>query len=339
MSFTTNHTMKITPFALTLFLLVCLIILAFLSLFIGAADIPAHDILSALLGTAETSTQIIVLELRLPRVALGLLAGASLGLSGAALQGLLRNPLADPGVIGVSATAGLGAVIAIYFGLSSIFPLSVQLMSMGGALLATLLLSMISSRDSSVLTLILAGIGISSLATAAIALTMNFAPNPMSLQDMIMWLLGSLDNRTLSDIMLAGPFILGGWLIMSGVGQGLDASSLGEDTAQTLGINLKKLRMKIIVGSAISVGATVSVCGAIGFVGLVVPHMIRSLIGHTPSRLLVPSALLGAILLTLADLVTRMPIGHGGLRLGVVTAFVGSPLFLYIIYKTRGAMR
>ncbi len=331
--------MKIKPPLLSLFLLIFLMALAFLSLFIGAADIPAGDILSALFGTAETSTKIIVLELRLPRVALGILAGATLGLSGAALQGLLRNPLADPGVIGVSATAGLGAVIAIYFGLSSLFPLSVQLMSMGGALLATLLLSMISSRDSSVLTLILAGIGISSLATAAIALTMNFAPNPMSLQDMIMWLLGSLDNRTLNDIMLAGPFILGGWLIMGDVGQGLDASSLGEDTAQSLGINLKKLRMKIIIGSAISVGATVSVCGAIGFVGLVVPHMVRSLIGHTPSRLLVPSALLGAILLTLADLATRMPIGHGGLRLGVVTAFVGSPLFLYIIYKTRGAMR
>ncbi|MCK5425919.1 MAG: iron ABC transporter permease, partial [Emcibacter sp.] len=176
-------------------------------------------------------------------------------------------------------------------------------------------------------------------ATAAIALAMNFAPNPMSLQDMIMWLLGSLENRTMTDITLAGPFIIGGWLIMRGVGQGLDASSLGEDTAHTLGINLKKLRMKVIIGSAISVGATVSVCGAIGFVGLVVPHMVRSLIGHAPGRLLIPSALMGAILLTIADLITRVPVGHGQLRLGVVTAFVGSPLFLYIIYKTREAMR
>ncbi len=331
--------MKINSPLLTTMLSLSLLVIAFLSLFIGAVDIPARDILSALFGTAETSTEIIIIELRLPRVLLGILAGASLGLSGAALQGLLRNPLADPGVIGVSATAGLGAVIAIYFGLSSFFPLSIQIMSMGGALLATLLLSFISSRDSSVLTLILAGIGISSLATAAIALAMNFAPNPMSLQDMIMWLLGSLENRTMTDITLAGPFIIGGWLIMRGVGQGLDASSLGEDTAHTLGINLKKLRMKVIIGSAISVGATVSVCGAIGFVGLVVPHMVRSLIGHAPGRLLIPSALMGAILLTIADLITRVPVGHGQLRLGVVTAFVGSPLFLYIIYKTREAMR
>ncbi|VAW04362.1 Vitamin B12 ABC transporter, permease protein BtuC [hydrothermal vent metagenome] len=331
--------MRIKPSLLNGLLAACLLIIGFLSLFIGTADIAAMDILSALTGTATDTTEIIILELRLPRILLGILAGASLGLSGAALQGLLKNPLADPGVIGVSATAGLGAVIAIYFGLSAFFPLSIQLLSMAGALLATLILSFISSRDSSVLTLILAGIGISSLATAAISLAMNFAPNPMSLQDMIMWLLGSLENRTLSDIAMAAPFIIGGWLILRGVGQGLDASSLGEDTAQTLGINLKRLRMKVIVGSAISVGATVSVCGAIGFVGLVVPHMIRSLIGHAPGRLLVPSALLGAIILTIADLLTRLPVGHGQLRLGVVTAFVGSPLFLYIIYKTRGAMR
>ncbi len=331
--------MRIKPSLLNGLLAACLLIIGFLSLFIGTADIAAMDILSALTGNADNTTEIIILELRLPRILLGILAGATLGLSGAALQGLLKNPLADPGVIGVSATAGLGAVIAIYFGLSAIFPLSIQILSMAGALLATLILSFISNRDSSVLTLILAGIGISSLATAAISLAMNFAPNPMSLQDMIMWLLGSLENRTLGDIAMAGPFIIGGWLILRGVGQGLDAGSLGEDTAQTLGINLKRLRMKVIVGSAISVGATVSVCGAIGFVGLVVPHMVRSLIGHAPGRLLVPSALLGAIILTIADLLTRLPVGHGQLRLGVVTAFVGSPLFLYIIYKTRGAMR
>jgi len=208
--------MRIKPSLLNGLLAACLLIIGFLSLFIGTADIAAMDILSALTGTATDTTEIIILELRLPRILLGILAGASLGLSGAALQGLLKNPLADPGVIGVSATAGLGAVIAIYFGLSAFFPLSIQLLSMAGALLATLILSFISSRDSSVLTLILAGIGISSLATAAISLAMNFAPNPMSLQDMIMWLLGSLENRTLSDIAMAAPFIIGGWLILRG---------------------------------------------------------------------------------------------------------------------------
>tara|TARA_R110002072_G_scaffold265098_1_gene424013 strand:- start:360 stop:1355 length:996 start_codon:yes stop_codon:yes gene_type:complete len=331
--------MKIAPLYMNILLLVGLACIAFMSLFIGAASLTPGEIFAALTGTASDSVQIIVLELRLPRVLLGIFAGATLGLSGAALQGLLRNPLADPGVIGVSATASLGAVTAIYFGLSSIFPLAIQILSMGGALIATFTLSVVSRRDSSVLTLILAGIGISSLATAAISLAMNFAPNPMSLQDMIMWILGSLDNRTMTDLSLAAPFILLGWALMFNIGQGLNASSLGEETAQTLGINLNRLRLQVIVGSAISVGAAVSVCGSIGFVGLVVPHMVRSLIGHAPGRLLIPSALLGAILLTIADLITRMPVGHGQLRLGVVTAFVGAPLFLYIIYKTRGAMR
>ena len=324
---------------LILFLLVIMVVLGFFSLFIGTVSLETADVFSALLGRANESTEIIVLELRLPRVFLGMMVGASLGLSGAALQGLFRNPLADPGVIGVSSSAGLGAVIAIYFGLGAIFPLSVQFLSMGGALLATSVLMFVSSRDSSVLTLILVGIGISSLATAAMALAMNFAPNPSSLQDMIMWLLGSLENRTMMDISLSGPFILGGWLLMWGVHQGLDACSLGDETAQTLGINLKVLRLRIILGSAISVGAAVAVCGSIGFVGLVVPHIIRGFIGHAPGRLLLPSALLGAIILTVADLFTRMPFGNEQLQLGVVTAFVGAPLFLYIIYKTRGAMR
>ena len=262
-----------------------------------------------------------------------------MGLSGAALQGLLRNPLADPGVIGVSSSAGLGAVIAIYFGLSASLPLTVPLLAMTGALLATLVLLFLAARDASILTLILAGIGISSLATALMSLVLNFAPTAMSVQDMIMWLLGSLENRTIQDLGLALPFILLGWGLMLGVGQGLDATSLGEETAHTLGINLKRLRLQVVLGSALSVGAVVSICGAVGFVGLVVPHIMRHFVGHAPGRLLLSSALGGAILLSLADLATRLPVGQGQLRLGVVTAFVGAPLFLYIIYKTREMMR
>ena len=324
---------------LLFFLVVFMVILAFFSLFIGTVSLAPSDIISALMGQSDQAVTIIVTELRLPRVLLGMMVGASLGLSGAALQGLLRNPLADPGIIGVSASAGVGAVVAIHFGLSHAFPLSVPLLSMAGALIATFILMFISLRDSSVLTLILVGIGISSLATALISLVMNFAINPSSLQDMIMWLLGSLENRTMTDVQLAAPFMIAGWLLMWGVHQGLNACSLGDDTAQTLGINLKFLRLRIILGSAISVGAAVSVCGSIGFVGLVVPHIIRGFIGHTPGQLLLPSAFLGAIILTLADLFTRINIGNQQLQLGVVTAFVGAPLFLYIIFKTRGAMR
>lgn len=329
----------ITAKRLNIILVFLLLTISFLSLFIGTVNFSPSEVLSALMGNANETTNIIIVELRLPRVIMGILAGATLGLSGASLQGMLRNPLADPGIIGVSASAGLGAVIAIYFGLSTIFPAAIQLMAIAGALIATFILMLIANRESSILTLILAGIAISSLATAAISFVMNFAPNPMTLQDMVLWMLGSLENRTSADILLSLPFILMGWFMHLGVSHGLDANSLGEDTARSLGINIKKMQLKIILGGAISVGAVVAVCGAIGFVGLVVPHMVRRIIGYNPGKLLLPSALMGAILLIIADLITRTPLGHGQLRLGVVTAIIGAPAFLYIIYKTRHEMR
>ncbi|MDG1438804.1 MAG: iron ABC transporter permease, partial [Emcibacteraceae bacterium] len=270
---------------------------------------------------------------------LGILIGAALGVSGAALQGVLRNPLADPGVIGVSASAALGAVIAIHLGLQFVWPLFIPIFAMSGALLATLILLTVSLRESSVLMLILIGIGISSLAMAGVSLVMNFAVSPMSVRDMIMWMLGSLENRTTTDLMLSLPFIILGWLMMINVGQGLNALSVGEDTAQSMGINTSQLKLRIVVGSAISVGAAVAACGSIGFVGLVVPHMVRGLITNEPGGILLPSALMGGLLLTLADLLTRVPMPGATLQLGVVTSLVGAPAFLYIIYKTRKNMR
>jgi iron complex transport system permease protein len=268
-----------------------------------------------------------------------MLVGATLGYTGAALQGFLRNPLADPGVVGVTASASLGAVIAIYFGVAAGFSLVTPIFAMLGALGATLVLLTLAARDSSVLTLILAGLGISSLASAAISLVMNYAPSPMALQDMVLWMLGSLENRTFEDLMLAAPFIFIGWAMMIGVGQGLNALSLGSEAATSLGIDVKRLRRRIILGTALSVGAAVSVTGSIGFVGLVVPHFVRAIIGFEPRRILLPSALSGAILITFADILTRLPIGHGQLRIGVVMAVIGAPLFIYIIFKTRESMR
>ena len=320
-------------------LTVGLLLAALLSGMFGQVNFTVGEFISALLGQSDVGHNLIVQELRMPRIFLGLMAGATLGYTGAALQGLLRNPLADPGVIGVSASAGLGAVAAIYLGVSAMSVFIVPLFAMTGALIATVILMLLAARDSSVLTLILAGMGISSLATAGVSLLMNFAASPMSLQDMVMWMLGSLENRTYDDLMLAGPLILVGWLMMVGVGQGLNALSLGSETAHTLGIDLKRLRWRVVIGTALSVGATVSVCGAIGFIGLVVPHFVRAFIGHEPKRLLLPSALMGGLLLTLADILTRLPIGHGQLRLGVVTAMIGAPMFIYIIFKTRGSMR
>ena len=320
-------------------LLTALILAALVSLTIGPVDLKIMDVMNGIFGPSNDPVSIIVSELRLPRVLLGILIGSALGVSGAALQGVLRNPLADPGVIGVSASAALGAVIAIHLGVHLIWSLFIPIFAMGGALLATLILLAVSVRESSVLMLILVGIGISSLAMAGVSLVMNLAESPMSVRDMIMWMLGSLENRTTADLFLALPFILLGWIMMINVGQGLNALSVGEDTARSMGINLSMLKFRVVIGSAISIGAAVSVCGSIGFVGLVVPHMVRRLVTKEPGDILIPSALMGGLLLTLADMLTRLPTPGATLQLGVVTSLIGAPTFLYIIYKTRKGMR
>lgn len=333
------HSLDLSPRLVNFLLVGATLVCLFAALFVGPTSLGTAATFKALWGFGDPVTQMIVQELRLPRLLLGVAVGFSLGVSGAALQGLLRNPLADPGVVGVSASAGLGAVVAIYFGLAAGFQFAIPLIAMGGALVATLALFALASRDASVLTLILAGIGINALATALTSLAFNFAPNPFTLQDMVMWMLGSLQNRSFTDIGLAGPFMVVGWIMMFGVGQGLAALSLGEDAAQSLGVDLKRLRLKVVLGTALSVGAAVSVCGAIGFVGLVVPHLARYLIGFSPRHLLLPSGLLGGLMILLADLLTRLPLWHTDLRLGVVTAVVGAPFFLYVVVRTRGAMR
>ena len=320
-------------------LLTALILAALVSLTIGPVDLKIMDVMNGIFGPSNDPVSIIVSELRLPRVLLGILIGSALGVSGAALQGVLRNPLADPGVIGVSASAALGAVIAIHLGVHLIWSLFIPIFAMGGALLATLILLAVSVRESSVLMLILVGIGISSLAMAGVSLVMNLAESPMSVRDMIMWMLGSLENRTTTDLFLALPFIFLGWIMMINVGQGLNALSVGEDTARSMGINLSMLKFRVVIGSAISIGAAVSVCGSIGFVGLVVPHMVRRLVTKEPGDILIPSALMGGLLLTLADMLTRLPTPGATLQLGVVTSLIGAPTFLYIIYKTRKGMR
>lgn len=334
-----SNSAVLSPLRLNILLVALLIMAAVLAGFFGQVPMSLSQLVKGFMGQADTATNIIVRELRFPRILLGMLCGATLGYAGALLQGLLRNPLADPGVIGVSASAGLGAVVMIYLGAAGAGSFMVPVGAIMGALAATLILVAISLRDASVLTLILAGVGISSLAAAGISLVMNFAPHPMTLQEMILWMMGSLENKSFADIALAGPFMAAGALCVMGAGQGLNALSLGEDTARTLGVNLKLLRLRVIAGTALAVGATVAVAGAIGFVGLVVPHFVRALVGFEPKRLLMPSALLGALVLVLADIITRLPVGNGQLRLGVVMGVIGAPVFLYIIFKTRETMR
>ncbi|WPZ33539.1 iron ABC transporter permease [Thalassobaculum sp. OXR-137] len=320
-------------------LAVVLVAVALVSLCIGAAPLAPADVLFVLGGGGAEVERIIVFELRLPRVVLGILLGAVLGFSGAALQGLLRNPLADPGVIGVTAAAGFGAVVAIGFGLAAVSVLLVPMAAIAGAAVATVLLFAVAARNDSLLVLILTGIGISSLATALTSLAFNLAPDPITLRDMILWLLGSLENRTTTDLAIATPFVLIGWAAMATIGRGLDALSLGEETTRSLGIDVARLRWRVVLGVSASVGAMVAVCGAVGFVGLVVPHMVRPFVGYRPGRVLVASALGGAVLITVADLLTRIPTGGERLQLGVVTALIGAPVFIWIVQRSWMAGR
>jgi iron complex transport system permease protein len=264
--------------------------------------------------------------------------GATLGLSGAALQGLFRNPLAEPGIIGASSLAALGGVIAMYFGLYAAFPLALPGCAMLGALIAVTLLLLLAGRDGGALTIILAGVAISSLGAALISLAINLSNNLFGVTEIVFWLMGSLADRSMDHVWLSLPFMIAGWLLIAGSGRALDALTLGDDTARSLGISLTRTRLMIIFGTALSVGAAVAVSGAIGFVGLVVPHLLRPLVGYEPRRLLPASALGGAILLLLADVGVRVIPTTAELRLGVVTALLGVPFFLFLIFKTRREM-
>lgn len=311
-----------------------------LSLMIGQADISLPQLFSGLFsGVSDDPYRIIVQDIRLPRIITGVLVGATLGLAGAALQGLLRNPLADPGVIGVSASAGLGAVLAIQYGLAALSAFFVPAMAMFGACLCTVALVLLARRDSSVLTLILIGVGLNALAGALTSLAINFSQNPFALSEMVLWLLGALTNRSLTDVLLALPFMVIGGACLFAAGPALRMLTLGEDVAQVSGVNLMRTRLLCIIGSGLSVGAAVAVAGMVGFVGLIVPHIIRPWVGFDPQRLLFPSMLSGALLILWTDALVRFLPTTAELKLGVVTALIGGPFFLYLVVKTRRGMR
>jgi len=320
-------------------LLPCLGLLVFLlfgiSLAVGPSPISLPLALADWWRGGDSTAAIIFADIRLPRALLGLLIGAVLGLSGAALQGLLRNPLAEPGLIGVSASAGLGAVIAFYSGASLAFPLALPTGGIAGALLAVSLLYLLAGRQAGMLTLILAGVAISSLAGALTSLALSLSPNPFALSEIVFWLLGSLADRSMTHIYIAAPFMLAGSLALLSVGRGLDALSLGDDTARSLGFSTGRLALFTIGGTALAVGAAVAVAGAIGFIGLIVPHLLRPLAHYQPSRLLPLSALGGAALLLAADIGVRLGGPGPELKLGVVTALLGAPFFLVLVLRHR----
>jgi iron complex transport system permease protein len=282
----------------------------------------------------DEMSRLIIWELRAPRAVLAILVGASLGLSGAVLQGLLRNPLAEPGLLGVSGGASLGAVVAIYFGVSASFALATPLMGMGFALAAGAL-TFIVGRGAGAVALILAGAAVSALVNSGVALALNFAPSPYAAYEITTWLLGSLSNRSWDHVLLAAPFIAAGWVLLALTGRALDALALGEAQARSLGVNLGRINLFALFGTALAVGAATSVTGAIGFIGLVAPHLVRPFVGHQPSRILAPSALVGAALLLATDIAARLIPSGIELRLGVLTSVIGLPFFFWLVMRMK----
>lgn len=301
-----------------------------LSALVGTAPLPLDETFAALIGQGDATSRAIVWEIRLPRAAAAFLVGGALGLAGAGLQGLLQNPLAEPGVLGVSAFAALGSVIAIFFGLAAVSSFAVPLAAIVGAGAATLLLAMAAVRGAGSVTLLLIGIGLSSFAGALMSLALNMAPNPYSLADLINWMLGSVANRSWADVLLAAPALAIGAAMVLVAGPGLRALSLGDETAASLGADPKRTRLLVIGGTSLLAGASVATAGTIGFVGIVAPHLVRPFVRHDPQRLLVPSALLAGIILMAADIAVRILPVQQELKLGVAAALVGGPVFIWI---------
>ncbi|MDE2182483.1 MAG: iron ABC transporter permease [Alphaproteobacteria bacterium] len=305
------------------------------SFLIGPMDLSAPALFAGLFdghGAAGT----IAREIRLPRALLALIVGAALGGSGAALQGLFCNPLAEPGVTGVTSSASLGAVIALYFGFVSFSPLALPVLAILGALAAAGILYILSQRGAGAVALILAGVAIASFATAMTALALSYAANPYAMSEIVTWMLGSLKDRTFDDVTYALPLVAAGLALLMLAGRGLDALTLGEDAARSLGVDVARTRGLVIVGVALATGAATAVAGAVSFVGLVVPHLLRPFCGYRPARLILPSAIGGAALVAAADDVLRLVAPDGQLLLGVATAMLGAPFFLWLIVKLGG---
>lgn len=303
--------------------------------FLGTTPMSVSRVLAALLGQAPVGDSLVVWQIRFPRAVAAFVVGGALGASGAAMQGLLRNPLAEPGVLGVSASASLAATFVLYYGFADAWGYSVPVAAITGASAASALIALVAVHTSSVVTLILVGVGLSSFAGAAMSLLMNLAPNPFSLADMVNWMLGSVANRSVDDLALAAPFMAVGLAVLFATRRGLSALTLGEEAAVGVGLNIRRQRLAVVLGTGLATGAAVAIAGAIGFVGIIAPHIVRPRVGHDPARSLLPSALLAGVILALADIAVRLAPTSAELKLGVVAAFIGAPVFVWITLQQR----
>ncbi|WP_066481257.1 MULTISPECIES: FecCD family ABC transporter permease [unclassified Sphingomonas] len=276
----------------------------------------------------------IIAELRLPRTVLAALVGAGLGMSGAVMQGYLRNPLADPGLFGVSAGAALGAVISLYFGYAAA-PWLLPAFALGGAAATMTLLALIVGRSGSIVIFTLAGVIVSSVAGSMTALAISLAPTPFVTSQIVTWLMGALTDRSWDDVRLALPLIGLGIAVLALTARTLDVLTLGDSAARSMGVDPVRLQLLVVVGVALCVGASVATAGVIGFVGLIVPHMVRPFVGNRPSAVLLPAALAGALLLIVADSVVRAMPTVSELRLGIAMSMLGGPFFLVLLLRMR----
>jgi len=309
--------------------------LALVSLGVGPVQLSPGAVLAALAGSGEDTARLIVLDIRLPRTLLAIAIGAMLGLSGAALQGLTRNPLADPSLFGAPQSSAFAAVAMVSFFGVDVLSYTMPVAGIAGALVSVAVLFAIAGREAPMLLVILAGLALSSLAGALTALAMNLAPNFYAALEIAFWLMGSLEDRSIRHLALALPFIAAGAALLLWTAPQLRPLTLGEDVAASLGVDVRRLRRIVILATALGVGASVSVAGAIGFVGLVAPHLVRPLVGHDPARTVHASALAGAAILLAADSAVRLAPAAADLKTGVVTALIGAPFFLALILSQR----
>jgi iron complex transport system permease protein len=316
-----------------------IVALAVLSLMVGPAGLSATAALKGLYDGAGPAG-IIVREIRLPRTALALLIGATFGLSGAALQGLLRNPLAEPALFGAPQAASVGASFMIAYGFAGATSFAVPLAGIAGALLSIGGLVAIAGRRASLTVTLLAGLALASFAGAATALVLNLAPTPYAALEIAFWLLGSLEDRSTDHLVIAVPFFVVSWILLALNLRAYRALTLGEEAAASLGVDIDRVRLTVVIGVAVGVGAAVAVAGSIGFIGLVAPHLVRRSVDFDPARVCLPATLMGAVLLTAADIAVRLiPPNPNAtaveLKLGVVTALIGVPFFLAMIFRER----
>lgn len=311
-------------------LIVLVAILTVLSITVGRVTLT-WDMWQA----QDTVSRVILVELRLPRAILGVLVGAALGLGGAAMQGYLRNPLAEPATLGVSAMAALGAILSIFFNIAGLHPWVLPICGVIGGMTGMAALFVFAGGGASVLTLVLSGVILSALAIAGISLALSLSPSPWAAGEIVRWMLGSLTDRSFDELAIAAPLLVIGGIAVLGCRRALDALTLGETGARSLGVDLNRAQWQLALGIGLMVGASTSVTGMIGFVGLIVPHLMRPLVGSRPGALLIPSAIAGAALVLAGDIVVRLLPGGSELQLAVVMSLIGAPFFFALLQSMR----